>query len=414
MSKILIHTIVFSPDGVSTAYIYNDIALRLQQGGHEVVVLTTTPHFNALPENMQQQPLQSHWGGLWYESSYFGIRVIHIPQKKFKSTLLRMVGFMYWHFVSFISGLFIRSLDLILSPSPPLTLGVVNIILGKLKAAKVVYNVQEIYPDLLIADGGLKAPLIINVLKKMERFVYRYSDAVTTIDEVFYKTIADRFRDRSRLTIIPNFVDTRLYTADAPCEPDPEVFKPTSKLKVMYAGNIGNAQDWETFIDLASVLKDEPILFFVIGEGVDRDHVEQEIERLQLTNVKLIPYQPREKMPSLIAYADIHFIFMATQVEGHGFPSKVYTLMACSKPMLVCSGQHTPIVNFLKDKECAWIVSEHESRKRVQLLKEILTTMDRAELVERGKHGRKLVEQSYTREIVTEKYLNLVNQLTNE
>lgn len=414
MSKILIHTIVFSPDGVSTAYIYNDIALRLQQGGHEVVVLTTTPHFNALPENLQQQPLHSRWGGLWYESSYFGIRVIHIPQKKFKSTLLRMIGFMYWHLVSFISGLFICRLDLILSPSPPLTLGVVNIVLGKLKSAKVVYNVQEIYPDLLIADGGLKAPLIINVLKKMERFVYRYSDAVTTIDEVFYKTIADRFRDRSRLTIIPNFVDTRLYTADIPGEPDREVFEPTSELKVMYAGNIGNAQDWDTFIELARVLKEEPIRFFVIGEGVDRDYVEQEIERLQLTNVKLVPYQPREKMPSLIAYADLHFIFMATQVEGHGFPSKVYTLMACSKPMLVCSGQHTPIVNFLKDKECAWIVSEHESRKRVQQLKEILLSMDRTELVERGKHGRKLVEQSYTREIVTEKYLNLVNQLTNE
>lgn len=412
MSKILIHTIVFSPDGVSTAYIYNDIALRLQQGGHEVVVLTTTPHFNALPENLQRQPLKSRWGGLWYESRYHGIRVIHIPQKKFKSTLLRMIGFMYWHLVSFISGLFIHPLDLILSPSPPLTLGVVNILLGKLKAAKVVYNVQEIYPDLLIADGGLKTPLIINVLKRMERFVYRYSDAVTTIDEVFYTTIAGRFRDPNRLTIIPNFVDTRLYTADTADQLDPAIFEPTGELKVMYAGNIGNAQDWDTFIALAAGLKGQPIRFFVIGEGVDRDDLEKEIERLQLSNVKLIPYQPREKMPSLIAYADLHFIFMAAQVEGHGFPSKVYTLMACSKPMLVCSGKNTPIVNFLQDKDCAWIVSEHESTKKVQQLREILLTMDRAQLVDKGKHGRRVVEQSYTREIITEKYLNLVNQLT--
>ena len=65
MSKILIHTIVFSPDGVSTAYIYNDIALRLQQGGHQVLVLTTTPHFNALPENLQRQPQVAKMGGLW-------------------------------------------------------------------------------------------------------------------------------------------------------------------------------------------------------------------------------------------------------------------------------------------------------------------------------------------------------------
>lgn len=416
MSKILIHTIVFSPDGVSTAYIYNDIALRLQQGGHRVIVLTTVPHFNVLPENLERQPLTAKLGGLWYESDFQGIRVIHIPQKKFKSTLLRLIGFMYWHVVSFVSALFIRNLDLILSPSPPLTLGVVNILLGKLKSAKVMYNVQEIYPDLLIADGGLKSPLIISLLKRMERFVYRHSHAVTTIDEVFYTTIAGRFSDVSRLSIIPNFVDTQLYTPVSASEGhklDQQMFPPTDDLKVMYAGNIGNAQDWDTFIALAEQLREKPVRFFVIGEGVDRDNLEQEIGQRKLSRVKLVPYQPRELMPALIAYADLHFIFMAEQVEGHGFPSKVYTLMSCSKPMLVCSGFNTPIVNFLKDKDCAWIVSEHEVNKKVGQLAGTLMSITPDELIEKGKRGRAVVEKSYTREIVTERYLQLVNNLTH-
>ena len=416
MSKILIHTIVFSPDGVSTAYIYNDIALRLQQGGHRVIVLTTIPHFNVLPENLERQPLTAKLGGLWYESNFQGIRVIHIPQKKFKSTLLRLVGFMYWHVVSFVSALFIRNLDLILSPSPPLTLGVVNILLGKLKSARVMYNVQEIYPDLLIADGGVKSPLVISLLKRMERFVYRHSHAVTTIDEVFYTTIAGRFSDVSRLSIIPNFVDTQLYTpvsANEVHKLDQQLFPPTDDLKVMYAGNIGNAQDWDTFIALAEQLREKPVRFFVIGEGVDRDHLEQEIGQRQLSRVKLVPYQPRELMPALIAYADLHFIFMAEQVEGHGFPSKVYTLMSCSKPMLVCSGLNTPIVNFLKDKECAWIVSEYELTKKVNQLADTLLSITPDELIEKGKRGRAVVEKSYTREIVTERYLQLVNKLTH-
>lgn len=414
MSKILIHTIVFSPDGVSTAYIYNDIALRLQQGGHQVIVLTTTPHFNALPENLQRQPLISRMGGLWYESDFQGIRVIHIPQKKFKSTLLRLIGFVYWHVVSFLSALFIAKLDLIVSPSPPLTLGLVNIVLGKLKSAKVVYNVQEIYPDLLIADGGLKSPLVIGLLKRMERFVYRHSHAVTTIDEVFYKTIAGRFSDVSRLSIIPNFVDTNFYT---PAKPDFDqfldrtYFPTTNDLKVMYAGNIGNAQDWDTFVALALAMRNEPVRFFVIGEGVDRDHLNREIEQRQLTNVTLVPYQRRELMPALIAYADLHFIFMASQVEGHGFPSKVYTLMACAKPMLVCSGANTPIVNFLHDKGCAWIVSESDKQRKVHTLKELLLKVTVDELIEKGTKGRAVVENSYTRESVTERYLQLVNRL---
>lgn len=414
MSKILIHTIVFSPDGVSTAYIYNDIALRLKQGGHQVLVLTTTPHFNVLPENLQRQPLVAKLGGLWYESNFEGIKVIHIPQKKFKSTLLRLVGFVYWHFVSFLSGLFIRKLDLILSPSPPLTLGLVNIVLGKLKSAKVVYNVQEIYPDLLIADVGLKSPFVIGLLKRMERFVYRHSHAVTTIDEVFYKTIAGRFADVSRLSIIPNFVDTQLYTPAKPGSEqllDSQYFPDTSELKVMYAGNIGNAQDWDTFTALAREMRGNPVRFYVIGEGVDRDYLALEIEKQQLSNVTLVPYQRRELMPALIAYADLHFIFMASQVEGHGFPSKVYTLMACAKPMLVCSGTNTPIVNFLNDKECAWIVSETNEQQKVKRLIEILTTITSSELAEKGLKGRAVVEKSYTREIVTDRYLQLVDTL---
>ena len=64
MKKILIHTIVFSPDGVSTAYLYNDIALSFRSKGYEVVVLTTTPHYNVLPDKLEAQPLKKRWAGL--------------------------------------------------------------------------------------------------------------------------------------------------------------------------------------------------------------------------------------------------------------------------------------------------------------------------------------------------------------
>src|SRR5690606_15389112 len=209
--KILIHSIVFSPDGVSTAYLYNDIAKAFEEHGFEVVVLTTTPHYNIVPEELIKQPLQKKFLGLYYESNFNGIRVLHIPQKKFKSTLLRIVGFIFWHLMALILGLAQRNINAILSPSPPLTIGFVNLIIGKIKKAKIIYNVQEIYPDFLIEQGGLKSKPVIKILKWLERFVYNKSDAVTTIDQIFYDTIADRFKDKSKLHIIPNFVDTDLY-----------------------------------------------------------------------------------------------------------------------------------------------------------------------------------------------------------
>ena len=146
MKRVLIHTLIFSPDGVSTAYLYNDIALRLQERGYEVVALTTTPHFNIVPEQVEKQLMRWKVWGFCKVSDYHGIKVLHVPQEKFKSTALRLLGFVYWHIVSFFIGLAIRHVDLILSPSPPLTIGWLNLGLAKLKGCKVVYNVQEIYP----------------------------------------------------------------------------------------------------------------------------------------------------------------------------------------------------------------------------------------------------------------------------
>ena len=94
--KILIHSIVFSPDGVSTAYLYNDIALGFKDAGHEVVVLTTTPHYNLIEAALQKQPLNRKLFGLFYESDFDGIRVIHVPLKKYKSTIIRIFSFIYW------------------------------------------------------------------------------------------------------------------------------------------------------------------------------------------------------------------------------------------------------------------------------------------------------------------------------
>lgn len=207
--KILIHSLIFSPDGVSTAYLYNDIALKFQENGYEVLVLTTTPHYNVVESQLAAQPLKWKVWGICKESCFHGIRVLHVPQKKFRNTFLRVLGFVYWHIISFLIGLSQRNVDVILSPSPPLTIGVINIWLAKIKGCKTIYNVQEIYPDILKRKDGL----VIEQLRRMERYVYNNSTAVTTIDQVFYNVIAGRFKDKSKLCIIPNFVDTELYNS---------------------------------------------------------------------------------------------------------------------------------------------------------------------------------------------------------
>lgn len=406
--KILIHSLIFSPDGVSTAYLYNDIALAFKKAGYEVVVLSTTPHFNVMEEQLAEQPMK--WGcwGLFKKSIFKGIPVYHVPQKKYKSTLLRLLGFIYWHIVSFFVGLSIKHVDVILSPSPPLTIGRLNQWLGMLKGCKVVYNVQEIYPDILGKNQGL----VFKVLSRMEHKVYNGSDAVTTIDNVFYNTIVERFEDKSKLHVIPNFVDTELYHSGVSTGVlDKSLFGETKNLKVLYAGNIGFAQDWEPLVKLAEKTRDLDVEYFVIGEGVMKPYVEEKKKELGLDKLHVLPYQPRHQMPAILAYSDVQFIFMNPKMEGQGFPSKVYTIMACGRPLLVCSGSNTPIVNFLQPLGCAKLVTEHDIEKKTDKMVQWLAGITREELHQMGGCGEKIIQESYTKENVAKQYVDLIDSL---
>jgi len=410
LKRVLIHSIVFSPDGVSTAYLYNDIALGLVDNGFDVVVLTTTPHYNLIDSELEKQPLSKKLFGLYYVSYFNGIIVYHIPLKKYKSTLKRIISFIYWHLVSLLFALSLEKINFVLSPSPPISIGFISLLIAKIKGAKAVYNVQEIYPDLLINQGNLKSSFVINLLKKFEKFIYNSSDAVVTIDNIFYSTILPRFRDSRKLHIIPNFVDTDLYMPLKSQQILPSIFgEKNGKIKILYAGNIGFFQDWGPVLFAAKELLDENIEFWIIGEGVQKEFLEKEVQDLNLTNVRIFPYQSRELIPIINNYADIHFIVINQQMEQEGFPSKVYTIMACAKPLVVVTGEKTPLFIFLKGNNCAEIVTSDRNLNFTNSIRKLANNKELRE--EMGINGYNEIIKNYSKKVVVSRYANLLNSL---
>jgi colanic acid biosynthesis glycosyl transferase WcaI len=408
--KILIHSIVFSPDSVSTAYLYNDIALGFKEAGYEVVVLTTTPHYNIIESELKKQPLKSKLFGIYYESNFNGIRVIHIPLKKYKSTIIRIFSFIYWHFFSLCIGLTIKNINFILSPSPPLSIGIISILIAKKNRAKFIYNVQEIYPDLLIKNGNLKCNLIIKLLKRFEKFIYNNASVVITIDQKFYDQIVNRFKNKNKLKIIPNFVDTELYkpiTTDAKL-PAPFINNP-NKTRLLYAGNIGIYQDWDPVFYAAKELRNTNIEFWIIGEGVNKEYLIKEIKRHNLINITVLPYQDRELMPFINSFADIHFISISKEMEHEGFPSKVYTIMACAKPMIVLTGENTPLYNFLENLNCSVLITSDRNRRFVKSIIELSDNKKKQQIL--GENGYQIIHKFYTKEKIIKEYLKIFENL---
>ncbi|WP_336595565.1 glycosyltransferase, partial [Bacteroides acidifaciens] len=215
-----------------------------------------------------------------------------------------------------------------------------------------------------------------------------------------------------KLHIIPNFVDTELYHSGVPIDIlDKKLFPENDNIKLLYAGNIGFAQDWQPLIRLAEKTKDMPVEYFLIGMGVKKQWVEEQKASLGLDKLHVLDYQPRQLMPAILAYSDLQYIFMTPEMEGMGFPSKVYTIMACGRPLLVCSGENTPIVNFLKPVGCAKLVTNHDLEQKTDEMAEWLKGMTRERLREMGALGEDTIRMYYTKEIVTKQYVNLIDSL---
>lgn len=413
MARVLIHSMIFAPDGVSTAYLYSDLASKLKESGHSITVLTTTPHFNVLEAELRQQPISRKRGSWLNYSEFDGMQVWHIsmPEKSGDNSA-RMRSMIKFHLRALQFGLLSREkYDIILSPSPPLTIGVVSWLLAKKMHAKTVYNVQEIYPDFAIDQGVIKNPLIIWFLRKLEKFVYSKSTMVVTIGERFRRIIASRGIPAHKLLTIPNFVDTDVYQPMPRNNPFAREHDLLDKFVIMYAGNIGLAQDWEALFYAAVALSELPVCFVIIGGGSRRKWLEDELIRRNALNILLLDYQPRERMSQVNGSCDLATILMNPKVTDDGFPSKIYTTLACGKPTIVCCDAGSELTAIIMESRCGKWIKSGDFKGYVSAISAYYNQRER--LITEGKNGRAFVVEHYSKDKIANKYDCLLKELAS-
>ncbi len=413
MAKILIHSLIFSPDGVSTAYLYTDLAIELKRLGHELEVLTTTPHFNVDPEQQRRQPLTPRKSRWLFYSEVDGIPVWHISMpRKSSDSGARMKHMLFFHIGALRFALqHAGRYDVVLSPSPPLTLGAVSWLLAKWYKGKSIYNVQELYPDFAINQGAIKNPLLIWALKRLESFVYAKSERIVAIGDKFRDAVVSRKVDKNKVLTIPNFVDIDLYRPMPRDNPFARQHTLTDRFVVMYAGNIGLAQHWDPMLRAAERAGDR-IYFVVIGGGARKEWLANEIKRLGLHNILLLGYQPRERMAEINSSSDLATILMDPRVEDDGFPSKIYTTMACARPSVVCCSEGSELVKIVRESKCgAWTPTG-----RIDDYIAALTAYrnDPGRIEAEGAAGRAFVEKRYSRKVVAGLYDAMIRDVAGQ
>jgi colanic acid biosynthesis glycosyl transferase WcaI len=390
-----------------------ELATDIQRAGWNVSVITTKPHYNRDHVAEAAQPLTPFWPGLLWRSSIGGVTVYHTrTSAKSGGFLGRAVGWVMFHVIALVAGLaLVRRADVIFVPSPLLTLGALGRVLRTFLGARMVYNVQELYPDLAVELGLIRNRAVIRALYWLERYVYRHSAAVTAITDGIRDAIIRKGIPADRAVAIPNFVDVTELRPGAKQNEFSERYGWTNRFVVLYAGNIGYAQGLEALLAAAKLLEsDASILIAFVGEGAAKAELQAHARVMQLSNVAFIDHQPYALVPSIYAAADVCVVSLMGEILVGALPSKVFRIMACERPVLALCDPRSDLAETVRQVGAGDVCSPQDPPAVALAIRSARQCPESAQAM--GRRGRAFVVDRLSREVVTRRYLSLFGSLS--
>jgi colanic acid biosynthesis glycosyl transferase WcaI len=407
--RILFLTMYYKPDSAATGIVMASLAEELAEQGHSVYVVTSMPHYST--NSVWKEYQGKGWMREWQDKIQVHRVWSYVPPDKDK-LLPRFFSYLSFTVLSTVASLLLPRPDVILtpSPSPPLTNGVSAWLLGKLRGVPLVSNIQDIYPDVAIRMGVMKNPAVISAYKKLERFVYSNSQAVTVISEGFRQNLLDKGVPESKVTVIPNFIDVNLF---AP-RPRGNAFSAEQgwddKFVVLFAGNVGMSQGLESVMEAAALLADLPdLLLAVVGNGASKPALVAQVERMGLSNVQFLPYQPHDRVPEMYSAVDIGLVPLRRGFTNDSVPSKLFTIMGVARPLIASVDPGSETAHIVAAAECGLCVEPEDPQALSEAIRALYTNREQGALM--GRQGRAYVEAHYTRESVARLYEEVFRQV---
>lgn len=390
--------------------IYGAIFKDLMAKGHKITILTSFPHYRqGRPETWDEFRGKFFQKTNWERATLIRSYVFAPVFKNSKLGLFyRALNFISFNVSCIIAGIFLTGKqDVIFAPSsPPLTNGICAWIISLWKRSAVVYNVQDMYPDMAEKLGLLKSGTILLILKKLEKIVYRISDRILVLSEGMRKNIRNKGVPVAKTEIIPNFIDTNFIKPLPQDNPFSRERGLTNHFVVMYAGNIGLPHGLEFVVEAAERLKDEKdILFCFVARGENKDKVISLCHSKKLRNTLFIPQQPEDMVPYIWASSDVSLVTSRKGLSGDSVPSKTFAIMASGRPVIAMMDDGSEVWNIVNNAKCGLCVPP----ERPDLLAQTILRLydNEKERKKMGENGRKFVVENFSRKIISQQYEEL-------
>ncbi|OFI05793.1 alpha-D-kanosaminyltransferase [Clostridium acetireducens DSM 10703] len=373
-----------------------EFAKQLKSFGHEVTILT------AMPNYPKGEIFDDYKGKKIVKEELDGIKIVRtsIYATKEKTFVKRLRNYLSFTFSSVFQGAkHIEKQDVIITESPPLFLGWSGYVLSKMKKAKFIFNISDLWPESAVKLGVLHNKMLIKMSTWLEEFCYRKAAAVTGQTKGIVDNIISRGINKEKVHLITNGVDTEFFKKQNRDEEFRKSIGIEDKFSICYAGIHGIAQGLEVVIDAAELLKEHTNIQIVfIGDGPEKKELINRAKDKGLTNVTFLPVQPKSNMPKIIASMDATVIpLKKLDLFKGALPSKMFEALASELPIvLAVEGEAERLIN----EANAGITVEPENSKKIA---EAIVKLYKNEEFRNtlGSNGRKYVIENYSREKIT-------------
>jgi colanic acid biosynthesis glycosyl transferase WcaI len=388
--RILVVTQYFWPENFRV----NDLVKELGKRGHEVTVLTGIPNY---PMGRVFDAYRSKPSSF---SKYEGAEVVRTPM------LPRGVGGLRLalNYLSFVLGAGIfgfwrlrgKLVDVIFVFEPsPVTVGLPAIWLGKLKRAPVVFWALDLWPETLAAMGVVRSPRVLHLVGHLVGYIYNRCSLVLGQSRGFLGSIARYCDDKAKIRYFPNWAEPMAINANL--QPAPEVPEWVDGFTVVFAGNIGEAQDMPAVLDAAERLKENTsIRWVIVGGGRKFDWLQAEVARRGLDEIVILPGQfPLDRMPSFYAHADALLVSLRRDpVFRMTIPGKIQSYLTAGIPLLgMLDGEGAAVI---RSAQAGLTCGAGDGAGLAEAVL-TLSAMETAESLQMGMNGRKYAQQEFGR-----------------
>lgn len=378
--RILIVTPHFHPESFKC----NDMAFELQKRGHEVSVMTAIPDY---PEGK----FFKGYGVFRKRREIVNGVEIHrsliIPRGSGSAFRLALNYASYTLFATLKAlwfGLVHKYDAIIVHETSPVMVGIPAVIIKKIQRIPLYFWVLDLWPESLSAAGGIENGTVLGVFEKLTKWIYGNSNKILISSKGFEESICKKGDFRNRIEFFPNWIDDALQTkrevATTPCLHD--------GFNLLFAGNIGEAQDFPHILDTALNLRDRRNIHFnFVGDGRKRKWVEEFIDTNNLSRtVHCWGRYSLSAMPSFFDQADILFLALKKiPIFALTTPAKLQAYMSSGKPIVaMIDGEGADVI---AEADCGWSVPAESPEKLTELLIELSNT-DPMVLRQKGANGK--------------------------